>query len=85
MCEYAIYYYIIFNNTIFMKSFENFYNEGCVISWLTFAKLFPDMTNDDCYPKINKNSILYKQINKEYLKGLKIFEKEYDLFNKLNH
>ena len=97
MCEYASHYYNIFNNTIFMKSFDNFYkalsyrsfymttNYGCIISWLTFAKLAPDMINDDCYPKINKNSILYQQINKEYLKGLKMFEKEYDLFNKLNH
>jgi len=97
MCEYAIYYYIIFNNTIFMKSFDNFYkslayrsfhmatHEGCIISWLTFAKLMPDMTNDYCYPKINKNSIFYQQINKEYLKKLIIFEKEYNLFNKLNH
>jgi hypothetical protein len=97
MCEYAIHYYIIFSNTVFMKSFDNFYkalayrsfhmatNEGCVISWLTFAKLVPDMTNDYCYPKINKNSILYKQINIDYLKGLIIFEKEYELYNKLNH
>jgi hypothetical protein len=94
MCEYAIYYYNIFNNTIFIKSFKNFYkslifrsfhmaiNNGCVISWLTFAKLAPDMINDDCYPNINKNSILYQKINMNYLKELNIFEKELELFNK---
>jgi hypothetical protein len=94
MCEFAIYYYDIFNNTIFMKIFNNFYKSltyrsfymttthGCIISWLTFAKLAPDMINDDCYPKINKNTILYQKVNREYLKELKMFEKELDIFNK---
>lgn len=94
MCEHAIYYYELFNNTIFRKSFENFYksltyrsfhmttNYGCIISWLTFAKLAPDMVCDECYPEINTDCVLYKQINKEYLKRLPMFEKEYELFNK---
>jgi hypothetical protein len=94
MCEYAIHYYEIFNNTIFMKSFDNFYKSltyrafhmtttnGCIINWLTFAKLAPDMINDDCYPKINKRTVLYQKANREYLKGLKIFEKEYKIFKK---
>ena len=88
MCEYAIYYYEIFNNTIFMKSFSDFYKSltyrafymtttnGCIISWLTFAKLAPDMINDDCYPKINKKALFHERINMNYLTGLKIFEKE---------
>ncbi len=94
MCEYAINYYNIFNNTIFMNSFEKFYkslayrcfymttNYGCIISWLTFAKLAPDMVNDYCYPNINKKTILYNKINKEYLNNLEIFEKELELFNR---
>jgi len=99
LCEYAIHYYNIFTNTIFRKSFDNFYkslayrayylsiNTGCIISWLTFAKLIPDMVNDDCYPKINKTTIFYKNkpmvINIEYIKKLKIFEKEIELYYKL--
>jgi hypothetical protein len=94
MCEYAIYYYEIFNNTIFMKSFSDFYKSltyrafymtttnGCIISWLTFAKLAPDMINDDCYPKINKKALFHERININYLKSLKIFEKELELYNK---
>ena len=94
MCEYAIYYYEIFNNTIFMKSFDNFYKallyrsfymattNGCIISWLTFAKLAPDMINDDCYPNINKNTVLYQKANREYIKGIKTLEKELEIYYK---
>ena len=93
LCEYAIYYYNIFTNTIFMKSFENFYKSlayraynitittGCVISWLTFAKLVPDMVYDDCYPKINKLTIFYKK-KSEYIRQFKMFEKEFEICNK---
>ncbi len=96
MFEYAITYYEIFNQTIFKIIFDNFYKsliyrafyiaskEGCIISWLTFAKLAPDMINDDCYPKINKTTQIYKKINKEYLNNLLIFKKELEIFKKYN-
>lgn len=94
MFEYAITYYDIFNQTIFKSIFENFYKsliyrafyiatkDGCIISWLTFAKLAPDMINDDCYPKINKNTVIYKRINKDYLNNLDMFRKELEIFKK---
>lgn len=95
MCEIAIYYKNIFTNNIFKDSFERFYksltyrcfyiatNYGCIISWLTFANLAPEMVCDDCYPKINQETILFKNINKTYLKDNKLFEKEIELLHKL--
>ncbi len=94
MCEIAIYYKRIFQNHIFKDSFDRFYksltyrsfyistNYGCVMSWLTFANLAPEMVNDDCYPKINKDTVLFKNFNKAYLNDNKIFEKQIELFNK---
>lgn len=98
LCEYAIHYYNIFTNTIFIKSFDKFYKSlayrvfyistttGCIVSWLTFAKLIPDMVNDDCYPKINSTILIYKNkpvvINREYIRKLKFFDKEFEIYNK---
>jgi hypothetical protein len=94
MCEIAIHYRNIFTNNIFKDSFDKFYksltyrcfyittNYGCVISWLTFAKLAPEMVNEDCYPKINQDTVIFKNINKNYLKENKMFIKELELLHK---
>lgn len=94
MCEIAIHYRKVFTNNIFKESFDKFYksliyrcfyiatNYGCIISWLAFAKLAPEMVNEDCYPKINQNTIIFKNINKNHLKDNKIFEKEMELLHK---
>ena len=94
MCETAIFYSHIFMNSVFKDTFENFYksliyrcfniatNYGCVISWMTFARLAPEMVNDDYYPKINKEADIYQKINFEYLNSSVIFKKEFKLFQK---
>jgi len=93
ICQYSIHYKNIFNDKI-NKTFENYYkslayrcfniatNYGCIISWLTFAKLCPNMVKDECYPIINKNTIIYKQIMWDNVKKNTLFEKEFDLFIK---
>jgi hypothetical protein len=93
LCNYAIFYKNIFNNNI-NNNFENFYksltsrcfniatNYGCIVSWLTFAKLAPEMVKDNCYPIINKNTIIYKNIIWNNIKQHKMFEKELELYYK---
>jgi hypothetical protein len=94
MCEYAIYYSHIFMNSVFKNTFDIFYksltyrsfniatNYGCIISWMTFARLAPHMINDDYYPKINKETDIYQKINFDYLNNNILFEKEFKLFQK---
>jgi hypothetical protein len=91
--HYSLYYKNIFNDTL-NKSFENYYksliyrsfniatNFGCIISWLTFAKLAPEMIKDHCYPIINKDTIIFKNIIWKNIKENKLFEKELELYNK---
>jgi hypothetical protein len=93
LCQYAIFYKNIFNSTI-NKTFENFYNllisrcfniatnYGCIISWLTFAQLAPEMVKEHCYPIINKNTIIFKNIIWNNIKQNKIYEKELELYFK---
>ena len=93
LCQYSIYYRHVFNNKL-NKSFENYYkslthrcfniatNYGCIVSWLTFAKLAPEMVKDNCYPIINKNTIIYKNIIWDNIKDNKLFIEEIELFNK---
>ncbi len=95
LCQYSLFYKNIFNYNI-NKSFENYYksliarcfniatNYGCIISWLTFAKLAPEMIRDECYPIINKNSIIFNNIIWDNIKQNKIFEKELELYYKYN-
>jgi hypothetical protein len=59
-------------------------NYGCVISWLAFAQLCPEMISEDCCLVLNKNTDIYKIINWEYIKTNKLFEEEYDIFIKYN-
>lgn len=93
ICHYSIFYKNIFNDNL-NKTFENYYkslayrcfniatNYGCIVSWMTFAKLCPEMVTDTCYPSINKNTIIYKQIIWENVKKNVLFEKEFELFIK---
>ncbi len=93
ICHYSLYYRNIFNNNI-NKTFDDYYkslanrcfniatNYGCIISWMTFAQLAPEMVNDDCYPIINKNTEIYKNIIWDNVKQNGLFEKEFELFNK---
>lgn len=94
LCEYAIFYSNIFMNNIFKDSFNHFYksltyrsyniatNYGCVISWMTFIKLMPNLINDECFLKINKNTEIYKKINWQYIENIVIFKNEFELFKK---
>jgi len=96
LCKYAIYYKSIFNSTI-NKTFENFYkslisrcfniatNYGCIISWLTFANLAPEMVKEHCYPIINKDTIIFKNIIWNNIKQNKIYEKELELYYKYHN
>jgi hypothetical protein len=59
-------------------------NYGCVISWLAFAHMCPEMISEDCCLVLNKNTEIYKIINWEYIKNNKLFEEEYDIFIKYN-
>ena len=93
ICHYTVYYKSIFYENI-NKTFDNFYkaltnrcfniatNYGCIISWLTFAKLAPEMVKEYCYPNINKDTLIYKKIIWANIKEMKMFEKELELFNK---
>ncbi len=97
LCEYSIQYYKHFSTGGFKKMFENYYKSllyrclnmsslfGCLISWLTLAKIAPEMVNDDYYPKINQDSHIYKYINLAYLREQNLFNKELQLFNKYYH
>jgi hypothetical protein len=92
--EFIIDYIILLFHPAFKDSMEYFYRsnlsrslrmaikDGCVISWLTFVKLHPDMGNESCYPMINKSSPIYQKINWEYIKSKKQFEPELDKFFK---
>jgi hypothetical protein len=96
ICQYSIFYKDIFNDKI-NKTFENYYkgltsrcfniatNYGCIISWMTFAKLAPEMVKDTCYPNINKNTNIYKNIIWNNINENKLFEKELELFNKYHN
>ena len=96
ICQYSIFYKDIFNDNI-NKTFEDFYkslanrcfnvatHHGCIISWMTFAKLAPEMVKEHCYPIINKNTIIYKNIFWNNIKENKLFEKELELFNKFHN
>ncbi len=95
ICQYSIYYKSIFDESI-NKNLDNYYksllnrcfnvatNYGCIVSWFTFAKLAPEMVKEHCYPIINKDSIIYKNIIWNNIKEHKMFEKEFELFNKFN-
>ena len=93
LCQYVIFYKNILNSNI-NKTFENFYNSftsrcfniatnyGCIISWLTFAILAPEMVKEHCYPIINKDTIIFKNIIWNNIKQNKIYEKELELYYK---
>ncbi len=97
LCEYSIKYSYVLTSGQFINIFNSYYKSllyrclhsssvhGCLISWLTFAKLAPDMVNDDYYPKINQNTEIYKKINIAYIKDTELFDKELELFNKYIH
>jgi hypothetical protein len=97
MCEYSIKYSHVLLSGQFRNIYNNYYKSllyrclnssainGCLISWLTFAKLSPEMVNDDYYPKINQTTDIYKKINIAYIKDTELFEKELELFNKYIH
>jgi hypothetical protein len=93
ICQYTIFYKKNFNTEI-NKTFENFYksltyrcfniatNYGCIISWLTFTSLAPEMIKEHCYPIINKDTIIFKNIIWNNIKQNKLYEKELDLYYK---
>ncbi len=97
LCEYSIKYSHFLTTGQFKNIFNNYYKSllyrclhssavnGCLISWLTFAKLAPEMINDEYYPKINQNTDIYKSINISYVKDTELFDKELELFNKYIH
>lgn len=67
----------IINRCIFLSV-----NYGCIISWLTFATLCPEMTNESCCLKINMNGPLYKSINWDYVNNKKSLETQLKIFYK---
>ena len=79
LCEFLIKYNFLFNHPLLKNKLnivKKFFisrclqlsiKEGCVISWLTFATLCPEMMNDDCYLEINMQGLLYKNINWNYV------------------
>ncbi len=97
LCEYSIKYSNILTSGQFKNLFGCYYKSllyrclhssainGCLISWLTFAKLAPEMINDDYYPKINQTTDIYKKINIAYIRDTELFDKELELFNKFIH
>ncbi len=96
LCEIFIKYSFVFK----IKSLENILenikkymisrcvhlsvNHGCIISWLTFATLCPEMTNDNLHLKINVEGPLYKNINWEYLDSKKELGNQLIAFYKYN-
>jgi hypothetical protein len=96
LCEFMMKYHYIMYNTAFRNNFKTLYqsfinrcylmatNYGCVMSWLTFAHMCPEMISDECHLVLNKNTEIYKIINWDYIKNNKLFEEEYDIFLKYN-
>ncbi len=94
LCEIIIKYTFIYTHPAFSKFFLNLWkynvkkyyllakNNGCLISWITFSILSPSLVNNNCYPIINKESLIFKRINWEYVKS-KIGHPKYG-YNKLN-
>ncbi len=94
LCEIIIKYIFVFSHPAFSKFFfdmwrynvKKYYllakNNGCLISWITFSILFPNLANNKCYPIINKEGIVFKKINWEYIKSKIYFEKHFNLFIK---
>ena len=54
--------------------------EGCVLCWLVFATLYPNMITNDCYLQINTSGIIYKYINWEYIKKNSLFKNKLELY-----
>ncbi len=94
LCEIIIKYTFVFTHPAFSKFFfdlwkyniKKYYllakNEGCLISWITFSILAPVLVNDKCYPIINTNSRIFKNINWKYIKEKTYFEKRFNMFIK---
>ncbi len=55
-------------------------NHGCLISWLTFATLCPEIINNDSYLIINTNGLLYTSINWDYVNNKKSLEPQLKIF-----
>ncbi len=52
----------------------NSINNGCVISWLTLLAICPKMVNNNCYPILNKEGTIYKNINWGFINNNNIFK-----------
>ena len=87
LCEFLIKYSSLLKHPYFKDDLVNFkkfftirclqlsINEGCIISWLTFATFYPEMINDNYYPYTNMNGFIYKNMNIKYIETNEIFKK----------
>jgi hypothetical protein len=85
-CENIVKYRFIFTHPLLRNQFYQFWrkinkmcilnsiNNGCVISWLTLLAICPKMVNNDCYPILNKEGSIYKNINWGFINKNIIFK-----------
>jgi hypothetical protein len=94
LCEFLIQYSFLFEHSLFknkLDSIKNYFisrcmqlsiKEGCILSWLTFATLCPQMINDNCYLQINMSGIIYKYTNWEHIKEKLLLRNKLELYFK---
>jgi len=92
LCEFLIQYNFLFKHQLFknkLDSIKKYFisrcmqlsiKEGCILSWLTFATLCPQMINKDCYLYINMSGIIYKYTNWRYIKEKSFLKNKLELF-----
>ena len=93
LCEFLIKYNLLFTHPLLkkkLKIFKKFFisrcfqlstREGCVVSWLTFATICPEMIKDSCYLEINTRGIVYKYINWEYITSNELLKEKMVIFS----
>ena len=96
LCQFIIHYNFILAHPAFKEDLNELFcmflyrflniaiKDGCVISWLTFASLYKNMVNEECFPVINKTTELYKKVNWSFLKNHKLYKTELSKFLKYN-
>jgi hypothetical protein len=92
LCEFLIQYSFLFEHSLFrnkLDSIKNYFinrcmqlsiKEGCVLCWLTFATLCPQMININCYLQINMSGVIYKYTNWKYIKENSLLKNKLELY-----
>jgi hypothetical protein len=93
LCEFLIKYNFLFNHPLLknkLNIIKKFFisrcyqlsiKQGCILSWITFATLCPEMINENCYLEINLQGFLYKYINWNYLSTNEILKDKIIIFS----